>query len=207
MTAPVGTLISIKPEFKGFTMLEYDTAAVAADGSTIIEIFYDREYHLMNFLLDGGYGVEPVYARYDTDFKLSTPSKAGYIFGGWEIVTSDSPLNYDQLTIAEGIAYDLEQGNTVAIPDFDITFKAKWIKAEATYNVVYWKENANDDGYSYWGTVTQNANSGDVITFDPNASAFDISQLPFSSKKVQEAVAQNGKYSAIPARYEYEFSL
>ncbi len=205
MTAPVGTIISIKPEFKGFTMLEYDTAAVAADGSTIIEIFYDREYHLMNFLLDGGYGVEPVYARYDTDFKLSTPSKAGYIFGGWEIVTSDSPLNYDQLTIAEGIAYKLEQGNTVAIPDFDITFKAKWIKAEATYNVVYWKENANDDGYSYWGTVTQNANSGDVITFDPNASAFDISQLPFSSKKVQEAVAQNGKYSAIPARYEHEF--
>mgnify|MGYP003308115827 CR=1 FL=1 len=42
---------------------------VAADGSTVLEIYYDREYHLINFELDGGYGVEPVYARYETDFR------------------------------------------------------------------------------------------------------------------------------------------
>ena len=57
-----------------------------------------------------------------------------------------------------------------------------------------WKENANDDGYSYWGTVTQSAKSGNTITFDPDLDAFDTSKLHFSTGVVQEAVNQNGKY-------------
>ncbi len=207
--ATVGTIISnstnLNLEKEGFTMLEYSDATVAADGSTVIEIFYDRKYHLMNFLLDGGYGVEPVYARYDTDFRVASPSKAGYIFDGWDIVNSDNLLGTEQLSKAEEMAANLRSGNTVPIPDFDITFKAKWVKAEATYNVIYWKENANNDDYSYWGTVTQSANSGDTITFDPNNAVFNTANLDFSNKVVQQAVNANGKYSAIPERYEYEY--
>lgn len=207
--APVGSVISNSTELnlntEGFTMLEYDSVTVAADDSTVIEIFFDRKYHLMNFQLEGGHGVEPVYARYGTDFKISKPSKAGYIFEGWEIVNDNNQLNNEQVIKAGEIAESLKGGEAVSIPDFDITFKAKWAKAEATYNVVYWKENANDTGYSYWGTVTQNAQSGDTITFDPDNPVFNTANLDFSSDVVQEAVNKNGKYSAIPARYEYEF--
>jgi len=206
--APVGTVISnstdLNLEREGFTMLEYNDTTIAADGSTILEIYYDRKYHLTNFLLDGGYGVEPVYARYGTDFKVSVPSKAGYIFDGWEI-TNDTLLSAEQIAKAAEIANTLKNGSAASIPDFDITFKAKWIQADATYSVIYWKENANDDGYSYWGTVTQSAKSGNTITFDPDLDAFDTSKLHFSTGVVQEAVNQNGKYSAIPTRYEYEF--
>ena len=207
--APVGSVISNSTELnlntEGFTMLEYDSVTVAADDSTVIEIFFDRKYHLMNFQLEGGHGVEPVYARYGTDFKISKPSKAGYIFEGWEIVNDNNQLNNEQVIKAGEIAESLKGGEAVSIPDFDITFKAKWAKAEATYNVVYWKENANDNGYSYWGTVTQTAQSGDTITFDPDNPVFNTAYLDFSSDVVQEAVNKNGKYSAIPARYEYEF--
>ena len=51
----------------GFTMLYYDKdTKIAADGSTEIEVYYDRNYYLLAFALDGGYGVDPVYARYET---------------------------------------------------------------------------------------------------------------------------------------------
>ena len=58
---------SLAKTYTGFYSLLYDTAIeIAADGSTEVEIYYDRYYYLMNFNLDGGYGVEPIYARYGT---------------------------------------------------------------------------------------------------------------------------------------------
>ena len=47
-----------KTDYTGFYSLLYDTTTkIAADGSTVVEIYYDRYYYLMNFNLDGGYGV------------------------------------------------------------------------------------------------------------------------------------------------------
>ena len=218
--APVGSVISVSTDLgnqlDGFIMLDYDDTTVAADGSTVLEIYYDREYHLINFELDGGHGVEPVYARYETDFRIAAPSKAGYTFDHWE-VANDS-LTEKQREKAEEIASNLKAGLAVPIPDFDITFKAKWVAADATYNVIYWKENANtnensnDSDYSYWGTVTMNATSGDYVTFDPNADEFNIENLEFSSDVVQEEVPSNEigdrftvEYSKIDTRYEYDY--
>lgn len=71
--------------YDGFTRLLYDgTATIAADGSTVVELYYDRNYYLMNFDLDGGYGVEPIYARYDAPINVGTPTKPGYSFDSWE---------------------------------------------------------------------------------------------------------------------------
>lgn len=71
--------------YDGFTRLLYDgTATIAADGSTVVELYYDRNYYLMNFNLDGGYGVEPIYARYGAPISVGTPTKPGYSFGGWD---------------------------------------------------------------------------------------------------------------------------
>lgn len=70
--------------YPGFTALLYDTTTkVAADGSTVVEIKYDRNYYLLNLNLDGGWGVEPIYARYGAPVSLGTPEKAGYTFNGW----------------------------------------------------------------------------------------------------------------------------
>lgn len=49
-----------KTDYTGFYSLLYDTTTtIAADGSTVVEVYYDRYYYLINFNLDGGYGVEP----------------------------------------------------------------------------------------------------------------------------------------------------
>lgn len=216
--AKVGSSVLLTPvtNREGFTTLKYDDAKVAADGSTILDVYYDREYHLMNFHLDGGYGVEPVYARYQTGFKVSTPTRAGYTFASWEVTgvtyngedASEKTIMATGQTykaVAEEIATRLAAGETVEIPPFDINFKAKWNPNNAEFNVVYWKENANDDGYSYWGTVTKSAQAGTDVTFDPNNAEFNIAKLGFSHNLVQDAVNANGNFSAIQARYEDEY--
>lgn len=123
--------------YVGFTRLLYDgTATIAADGSTVVKLYYDRNYYLMNFDLDGGYGVEPIYARYDATINVGNPTKPGYTFNEW---TPELPKT---------------------MPAVNTTHKATWNVGETSYTVVYWYENANDDGYSYVADQKVNAQPG-----------------------------------------------
>lgn len=70
--------------YEGFTALLYDTTTrIAADGSTEVEIYYDRNYYLLSLDLAGGWGADPIYARYGAVIGLSSPTKPGYTFAGW----------------------------------------------------------------------------------------------------------------------------
>lgn len=123
--SPVGANLATTA-YEGFYSLLYDTTTkIAADGSTVVEIYYDRYYYLMNFDLDGGYGVEPIYARYGAPINVGTPTKPGYSFNGWD---PELPAT---------------------MPAESATHKATWKVGTTSYTVVYWYENANDDGYSY----------------------------------------------------------
>ena len=115
--------------YDGFTALLYDTTTkVAADGSTVVEIYYDRNYYLMSFNLNGGFGVEPIYARFGAALEVGTPTKPGYTFSGWEPQVP------------------------ATVPAENTTHKAKWTPGESGFTVVFWYENANDNGYSVAGT-------------------------------------------------------
>lgn len=125
--SPVGG--NLGENYDGFYALLYDTTTpIASDGSTVVEIYYDRYYYLMKFNLDGGYGVEPIYARYGAPISVADPTKPGYTFNGW-----------DPALLA-------------TMPAKDTSFKAKWTEATSGFTVVFWYENANDDGYSVAGT-------------------------------------------------------
>lgn len=120
-----------KTDDTGFYSLLYDTTTkIAADGSTVVEIYYDRYYYLMNFNLDGGYGVEPIYARYGAAINVGTPAKPGYTFDKW---TPAVPT---------------------AMPAKNTSYTASWKIGESGFTVVFWYENADDDGYSVAGTYT-----------------------------------------------------
>ena len=117
--------------YTGFTSLLYDTTTkIAADGSTVVEIYYDRNYYLMNFDLDGGYGVDPIYARYGASISIGNPQKAGYSFTGW----------------------DKEIPKTM--PAENSTYTAQWKPGSVGFTVVFWYENADDANYSVAGTYT-----------------------------------------------------
>ena len=130
--SPVGA--DLAKTYDGFYSLIYVTdTKIAADGSTEVEIYYDRYYYLMKLNLDGGYGLEPIYARYGTPIIIGEPTKPGYTFGGWNPTLP------------------------ATMPAEDITLTAQWKTGEAGFNVIFWYENPNpkSDGtcdYSVAGT-------------------------------------------------------
>lgn len=148
-TGLTNSLISdnLKQKYDGFTALNYNTdVKIAADGSTIVEIKYDRNYYMLSLNLDGGFGVEPIYARYGAAITLGEPTKPGYKFDEW---TPELPAT---MPVGGG------------------TYAAKWTKQDSKYQIQYWQENADDDGYSYVESETVTAATGDVVNYNGNKS-------------------------------------
>ncbi len=141
---------ALSKSYDGFYALLYDPEIkIAADGSTEVEIYYDRYYYLMNFQLDGGYGVDPVYARYGTPISVGTPTKAGHTFTGW--------------TTASGAAASVPS----TMPAENTTFKASWKAADtAKVTVIVWGQNAEDDEYSYMDSREIDAVVGSSISWN-----------------------------------------
>lgn len=139
---------------KGFRCKGIPQTTIAADGTTKVEIYYDREYYTVVFDVNGGInGPEPIYAKYGTTFKVSDiqkPNRKGYVFEGW--------LDPDGNPIA---------GGDVAI-EGNVTYTAKWRpeKAQADYTIVLWGQNANDDEYSYLSSHEAWGNVGNEITWN-----------------------------------------
>lgn len=156
-TAKTGTIISDKelklPEGKaeGFTKLYHYPEAVAADGSTVFQCYYDRNYYMLKFDMDGGYGTEPVYARYGTAFIVTAPTRHGYEFDGWDDVTNGT---------GDGKADTLP----ATIPAENRTYKALWRTVDTTYTTVYWLQNADDNEYSFIGSVKGSTQSGTTVS-------------------------------------------
>ena len=131
-----------KPGFICTGVPEY---TIAADGTTTVDIYYDRIYYTVVFDVNGGInGPKPVYGKYGAEFTVSQlPTRAGYTFAGWD------------KTLTKTIV-----GN--------VTYKAQWIANEGNskYAIVLWGQNANDDEYSYLDTVTAFGAAGDTVTWD-----------------------------------------
>lgn len=130
--SPVGE--NLGNDYTGFYALLYDTTTkIAADGSTVVEIYYDREYYLLSLDLAGGYGSEPMYAKYGTPVSVAEPKRKGYDFTGWDPALP--------ATIATNTKHT-----------------AQW-KAPGTakVTVVVWGENPDDEKYSYIKTATDYA--------------------------------------------------
>lgn len=130
-----------KTDYTGFYSLLYDTTTtIAADGSTVVEVYYDRYYYLMNFDLDGGYGVEPIYARYGAPISIGTPEKPGYSFNGWD------------------------KNLPATMPAENRSYKAQWQAGDAAkVTIVVWGENADNEEYSFYHNSEIMAKPGDTL--------------------------------------------
>ena len=147
------TVPDVAKTYEGFYALLYEKPTIAADGSTVVEVYYDRYYHLMNFDLDGGYGVEPIYARYGAPIgEVGKPTKAGYTFSGWSLDGKSTTI-------------------PATMPAANKTYKALW-KADDTAKVtiVFWGENADDEKYSYIKSATVNMKPGTNFTYSENGT-------------------------------------
>ena len=173
-------------DYTGFAALLYNTKAkVAADGSTVVEIYYDRNYYMMNFNLDGGYGVEPIYARFGAALEVGTPTKPGYTFSGWEPQVP------------------------ATVPAENTTYKAKWqADKTAKVTVVVWGENADDENYSYIKSVETTAPVGSTLTAIPSGTNLNMGTKLWELKRVEQTTVAADGSSVLNVYYDRkEFTL
>ena len=164
----------LEKEIEGFYSLAYKTSIViAADGSTEVEIYYDRFYYLMSFDLSGGYGTDPIYARYESSIDINTPKRAGYTFNGWDRSLPD--------TMPVGGGH----------------FEAQWIEGEAPLTVVFWYENANDNKYTDVGSIDiTGVSPGDVVSSEQyknhSFSGRDDEHFTYNESMAETVTVQGG---------------
>ena len=139
---------------RGFTKLYHYPEAVAADGSTVFECYYDRNYYQVKLDANGGYGSEHVYARYGTPFVATTPTRHGYSFAGWDKLGEGG--------VGDGKADALP----TTVPAENASYVALWESADTTYTVVYWLKNAAGTEYDYMGSQKRSAVAGEVVSGD-----------------------------------------
>ncbi len=145
----------------GFTKLYHYPESIAADGSTVFECYYDRNYYLLKFDMNGGYGVDPIYARYDTPFVVNEPIRHGYVFAGWDLL--------DENGKGDGIAEKMPS----RIPAGNQNYRALWTVTKTTYTKVYWLQDPDDNPdddiieYNYWGS--------DVVGDDDDVDVYSAS--------------------------------
>ena len=146
----------------GFKALMYDEDIdIAADGSTVVNVYYQRLYYLMTFDLGGGYGVNPIYTKHGAKIEIDGEAhRPGYEFMGW---TEDPNATV------------YTQGQTFAtIPELmpigGKQYYAVWKPVETNYMVVYRLENPNwttgdpaDEQYLFWGAVEETAVTGTTV--------------------------------------------
>ena len=178
-----GTTPDLKQQnVPGFTCLFYEPDSIAADGSTVFYVYYERNYYLMEFDCDGGYGTDTVYVRYGTHVVVPDPVRSGYVFAGWDLVScKDDDGNTVELpgTTAVGTADSLP----ATLPQYNTIYTALWSKADTTCTVVYWLENADDSDYSYFGSVQIQATTGTIINLQ------NISQHSYCTDEINQTYA------------------
>ncbi len=171
---------------EGFTKLYHYPESVAADGSTVFECYYDRNYYLLKFDMAGGYGVDPIYARYDTPFATNTPIRHGYVFAGWDKL--DASGNGD------GVADPMPS----RIPAENQSYRALWGTEQTSYTAVYWLQNPDDDSYSYWGSESLYANSASTVSGTDRAAALNLTDHRYAQfARADQDVLVNGDGSTV----------
>ena len=116
----------------------------------VVEVKYTRNPYTLSFNTGSGPYVDPVEVLYEGTHTLPTADDLdylGYDFVGWYETPdfSGSPITTKQVT-----------ENT--------TVYAKWEPRTVEYTIIYMIENADDDGYSYLGSVTQTAVVDTTVT-------------------------------------------
>ena len=143
---------------KGFSKMHHNPEAVAADGSTVFECYYDRNYFMIALALDGGYGVEPIYARYETPVLVNNPVKPGHTFQYWDQMPD---TNSDGVFEAgDGAADSLP----TTLPAENRKYAAVWSTSSTTYTVVYWLGSADGTDNTYLGSSTTPGITGEIAT-------------------------------------------
>ena len=157
-TGTVGLMTAAKEKttYDGFYALPISQARINADGSTVVNVYYNRNIYRLTWDTDGGSYEQPVDIRYGATIgEQDNPTKLGYTFKGWEGIPEDGKM-----------------------PSHDLTVKAIWEENQtAEYKVIHWQESLQAPGtyevaQNSGGNAaieTETGNVGDVISYSPKS--------------------------------------
>jgi len=152
-------------EFDGMRELLHETPLIAADGTTHVEVYYDRVYYMTRVYLMGGYGIYSVYARYGADLQshLSAPTRPGYAFLGWDEYKVDS----DDDGVPDTGGDDVVDAVYPTVPAKNLAYVALWKEnPTAQVNIVFWGQDPNDDNkYNYLQTKRVDVKPGTELNY------------------------------------------
>ncbi len=136
-------------DIEGFTLRAFEQASIKPDGSTVIDIYYDRNSYNISWDVNGGNALTGTYTdgsvKFDSKFtKPADPARVGYTFGGWYV---------DKTYEKQLPAYD-------TVPAEDLMIYAKWIaNTDTKYTVEYYTQNLENDEYTRYRTANMTGTS------------------------------------------------
>ena len=149
-SAQTGTTVTaVAKSYEGCTAPSPMPSAMVAAEGTVIAVYYTRNTYTVSFDANGGSYVSSIFdVKHGAKVAApAEPTRAGYTFAGW--LNGETAFDFINTPVT---------GN--------LTLTAKWGPKLVNYTVVYWQENADDDGYSYVETATKQGYAGSEATFD-----------------------------------------
>lgn len=111
-------------ETAGFTAKEFAQAKIAADGSTVVKIRYDRKIITLTFDADNGGKKTVLSGKFGAEIVSPSPEKTDFIFTGW---------NTDKIPNESSKLYNGKEKITLTE---DLTLYAQW-KENQSYSINY----------------------------------------------------------------------
>ena len=145
--------------FTGFTACTFDQQKIAAEGSTVVKINYNRNKYKITFDTNGGSTLEPVTLKYDENISIQNPTKDGFSFYHWD---KEIPAK---------------------MPAEDLSIKAQWCIRSSVANLETALSVATDPNEVYNIVITDKNIDDFLIDYDgfyslplPSKYAFDLSE-------------------------------
>ena len=108
-----------KKIYTGFTAKNFEQATIAADGSTVVKIYYDRNKYTVYFDANGGSGTmnsQTFYYGVEQTLAGNRFVKTNYTFTGWATSSNGDVMYADSASVI----------NLTAIAGKNLTFYAQW---------------------------------------------------------------------------------
>nr|WP_122012965.1 InlB B-repeat-containing protein [Maliibacterium massiliense] len=178
-TGSVATAVA--KEYAGFQPKALPSAEIAADGQTVLEVYYERGTYVIYYETGGGTYIEPTAQLFEGSLtKPADPTRAGYNFAGWYL--------------DKGLTQRLDTF-PATMPVDGATYYAKWqAKRSVGYTVLYWKQNVEGTGYDYADAQTKYAAADTRVS---GANDKNYSGFAFNSSLSDKNVSVKGDGSTI----------
>lgn len=138
-------------DYAHFTAKAFEQGAIAADGSTVVEIYYDRDTFTITFDANGGTvdGEETSKKtlRFGSTLGGITPRRLGFAFGGWYTDT-------DAAT------------KVTAVPAESVTLHAMWTASQINYTVRHYQQDTTGTYVLMETQDTLSAPAGTQLTLE-----------------------------------------